>query len=89
MVLVVDASVVGCWCFPDEANPMAEVAFGQLAVSLITAYLGVLLVRGFQGMGGSICELLFWSQDTLSRTLASIHRDAERDCLEKRAEAHR
>jgi CrcB protein len=29
-------------------------AFGQLAVGLIAAYVGVLVVRGFQGMGGSI-----------------------------------
>jgi CrcB protein len=29
-------------------------AFGQLAVGLVAAYLGVLIVRGFQGMGGSI-----------------------------------
>jgi fluoride exporter len=29
-------------------------AFGQVAVGLVAAYLGVLVVRGFQGMGGSI-----------------------------------
>jgi fluoride exporter len=29
-------------------------AFGQLTIGLLAAYLGVLLVRGFQGMGGSI-----------------------------------
>jgi CrcB protein len=29
-------------------------AFGQLVIGLLAAYLGVLLVRGFQGMGGSI-----------------------------------
>jgi CrcB protein len=29
-------------------------AFGQLAVGLVAAYLGVLIARGFQGMGGSI-----------------------------------
>jgi CrcB protein len=29
-------------------------AFGQLAVGLVAAYLGVLIVRGLQGMGGSI-----------------------------------
>jgi fluoride exporter len=29
-------------------------AFGQLAVGLIAAYLGVIVVRGLQGMGGSI-----------------------------------
>jgi predicted nucleic acid-binding protein len=26
MGVVVDASVVGCWCFPDEASPVAEAA---------------------------------------------------------------
>jgi fluoride exporter len=29
-------------------------AFGQLAVGLVAAYLGVIVVRGLQGMGGSI-----------------------------------
>ena len=29
-------------------------AFDQLVIGLLAAYLGVLLVRGFQGMGGSI-----------------------------------
>ena len=29
-------------------------AFGQLAVGLVGAYLGVIVVRGLQGMGGSI-----------------------------------
>jgi CrcB protein len=29
-------------------------AFGQLAVGLVAAYVGVLVVRGVQGMGGSI-----------------------------------
>jgi hypothetical protein len=30
MVLIVDASIVGCWCFPDEASPVADAAFEQL-----------------------------------------------------------
>ena len=29
-------------------------AFGQLAVGLVAAYLGVIVIRGLQGMGGSI-----------------------------------
>lgn len=33
MALVVDASIVGCWCFPDEANPIADVAFDQLGAT--------------------------------------------------------
>jgi len=31
MTFVVDASVVGCWCFPDETNPVADLAFDQLS----------------------------------------------------------
>ena len=31
MSLVLDSSVVGCWCFPDEENPIADVAFDRLA----------------------------------------------------------
>jgi predicted nucleic acid-binding protein len=30
MSLVLDSSVVGCWCFPDEASPVADAAFDQL-----------------------------------------------------------
>jgi hypothetical protein len=30
MSLVLDSSVVGCWCFPDEENPIADAAFDQL-----------------------------------------------------------
>jgi predicted nucleic acid-binding protein len=30
MSLVLDSSVVGCWCFPDEASPIADAAFDQL-----------------------------------------------------------
>ena len=29
-------------------------AFGQLAIGLVAAYLGVIVIRGLQGMGGSI-----------------------------------
>jgi predicted nucleic acid-binding protein len=27
---VLDSSIVGCWCFPDEANPTADAAFDRL-----------------------------------------------------------
>lgn len=30
MSLVLDSSVVGYWCFPDEASPIADAAFDQL-----------------------------------------------------------
>jgi predicted nucleic acid-binding protein len=30
MTFVVDASIVGAWCFPDEANRLAEDAFERL-----------------------------------------------------------
>ena len=30
MSLVLDSSIIGCWCFPDEANPIADLAFDQL-----------------------------------------------------------
>jgi predicted nucleic acid-binding protein len=30
MSLVLDSSIVGCWCFPDEASPIADLAFDQL-----------------------------------------------------------
>jgi predicted nucleic acid-binding protein len=30
MGLVLDSSIVGCWCFPDEASPIADAAFDQL-----------------------------------------------------------
>jgi predicted nucleic acid-binding protein len=32
MSLVLDSSVVGCWCFPDEENTIADVAFDRLPV---------------------------------------------------------
>jgi predicted nucleic acid-binding protein len=32
MAFVVDASIVGCWCFPDEADTLAELAFQRLHV---------------------------------------------------------
>lgn len=31
MPFVVDASIVGCWCFSDEADALADAAFGRLA----------------------------------------------------------
>jgi predicted nucleic acid-binding protein len=31
MSVVVDSSVVGCWCFPDEASPVAEAALSTVA----------------------------------------------------------
>ncbi len=30
MSLVLDSSIVGCWCFPDEASPVADLAFEQV-----------------------------------------------------------
>jgi predicted nucleic acid-binding protein len=30
MGIVLDSSIVGCWCFPDETNPTADVAFDRL-----------------------------------------------------------
>jgi predicted nucleic acid-binding protein len=30
MGLVLDSSIVGCWCFPDESSPVADAAFDQL-----------------------------------------------------------
>jgi predicted nucleic acid-binding protein len=31
MSLVVDSSVVGCWCFPDESSPAADAALSAVA----------------------------------------------------------
>jgi predicted nucleic acid-binding protein len=31
MSLVVDSSVVGCWCFPDESSPVADAAMSAAA----------------------------------------------------------
>ena len=33
MALVVDASIIGCWCFPDETNPIADAAFDCLGTT--------------------------------------------------------
>jgi predicted nucleic acid-binding protein len=30
MGMVLDSSIVGCWCFPDESSPTADAAFGRL-----------------------------------------------------------
>jgi predicted nucleic acid-binding protein len=30
MAIVIDASIVGCWCFPDEASPVAEAALAAV-----------------------------------------------------------
>jgi predicted nucleic acid-binding protein len=30
MGLVLDSSIVGCWCFPDESSPVADAAFEQV-----------------------------------------------------------
>jgi predicted nucleic acid-binding protein len=30
MAFVVDASIVGCWCFPDEADALADLAFQRV-----------------------------------------------------------
>lgn len=30
MALVVDSSIVGCWCFPDETSPVADAALARL-----------------------------------------------------------
>jgi predicted nucleic acid-binding protein len=30
MALILDASIVGGWCFPDEANPLADAAFASV-----------------------------------------------------------
>jgi hypothetical protein len=37
MSLVLDSSVVGCWCFADEANPIADAAFDQVGSGGATA----------------------------------------------------
>jgi predicted nucleic acid-binding protein len=37
MSLVLDSSVVGCWCFPDEANPIADLAFEQVGAGAAIA----------------------------------------------------
>jgi predicted nucleic acid-binding protein len=29
--MVLDSSIVGCWCFPDESSPVADAAFDQLS----------------------------------------------------------
>jgi len=31
MRVMVDASIVACWCFPDEASPVADPALAALA----------------------------------------------------------
>jgi len=31
MSVVVDASIVGCWCFPDESSPVADAALSAIA----------------------------------------------------------
>jgi predicted nucleic acid-binding protein len=31
MSLVVDSSIVGCWCFPDESSPVADAALSAVA----------------------------------------------------------
>ena len=31
MGIVLDSSIVGCWCFPDETSPTADAAFDQLS----------------------------------------------------------
>lgn len=35
MGLVVDSSVVGCWCFPDETSPVADAALAAAAVEQV------------------------------------------------------
>jgi hypothetical protein len=30
MSFVLDSSIVGCWCFPDETGAVADMAFEQL-----------------------------------------------------------
>jgi predicted nucleic acid-binding protein len=37
MRLVLDSSIVGCWCFPDEANPIADLAFDQVSAGAAIA----------------------------------------------------
>ncbi len=37
MSLVLNSSIVGCWCFPDEANPIADLAFEQVSAGAATA----------------------------------------------------
>jgi predicted nucleic acid-binding protein len=37
MSLVLDSSVVGCWCFPDEANAIADLALEQVAAGPASA----------------------------------------------------
>jgi hypothetical protein len=34
---VLDSSIVGCWCFPDEAGAVADLAFEQLGAGAATA----------------------------------------------------
>ena len=31
MSVVLDSSIVGCWCFPDEASPVADAAMSAVA----------------------------------------------------------
>jgi hypothetical protein len=37
MSLVLDSSVVGCWCFPDEANAIADLVFERVAAGRANA----------------------------------------------------
>jgi predicted nucleic acid-binding protein len=94
MVLVVDASVVGCWCFPDQANPMAEVAFGQLAVtSAVVPALwwfevrNLLLVNERRGRLDAVGTAEFLAD--LGRLPIQIDRERDGDAIIALARAHR
>ncbi len=94
MVLVVDASVVGCWCFPDEADPIADVAFDQLgATTAVVPALwwfevrNLLLVNERRGRLDAAGTAEFLAD--LGRLPIHIDREPDSDAILALARAHR
>jgi predicted nucleic acid-binding protein len=94
MALVLDSSIVGCWCFPDEASPIADRAFEQVGLGGGVAPVlwwfevrNVLVVNERRGRIDPPSSAAFLAD--LARLSISLDRRADGEMLLALARAHR
>jgi predicted nucleic acid-binding protein len=94
MALVLDSSIVGCWCFPDEANAIADLAFEQLGAGAAIAPVlwwfevrNVLVVNERRGRIDPLGSAAFLAD--LARLRIDLDRQADGETLLALARTHR
>ena len=92
--MVLNSSIVGCWCFPDESSPVADAAFARLgAEGAIVPVLwwfevrNVLVVNERRGRIDPSGSAAFLAD--LEKLPIDFDRQSEGQCLLALARAHR